>query len=119
MIKVKRVYDEISKDDGKRFLVERVWPRGIKKEILKIDGWLKDVAPSTELRKWFGHKPENWAEFRKKYERELDEKTSLLTPILEASKSGNVTLLYSAKDTLHNSAIVLKEYIESLGKSIH
>ena len=103
MIKVKRVYDEISTDDGKRFLVERLWPRGIKKENLKIDGWLKEIAPSTELRKWFGHKPENWAEFRKKYERELDEKAVLLTPILEASKSDeNVTLLYSAKDTLHN-----------------
>ena len=106
MIKVKRVYDEISTDDGKRFLVKRLWPRGIKKENLKIDGQLKNVAHSTELRKWFGHKPENWAEFRKKYERELDEKAVLLTPILEASKSDeNVTLLYSAKDTLHNQLL--------------
>ena len=116
MIKVKRVYDEISMDDGNRFLVERLWPRGIKKEDLKINGWLKDIAPSTELRKWFGHKIENWGEFRKRYEAELDEKAALLTPILEASKSGNVTLLYSAKDTVHNSAIILKEYIERLEK---
>lgn len=112
MIKIKRVYDEIEFDDGKRFLVERLWPRGIKRDVIKIDGWLKDVAPSTELRKWFNHEPEKWEEFIKRYTKELDGKRPYLDPILEASKGGNVTLLYSAKDKAHNNAIVLKLYIE-------
>jgi len=114
MIKLKRVYDEFESDDGKRFLVERLWPRGIKRESIKLDGWLKDVAPSTELRKWFGHEPEKWEEFKKRYLIELENKKDYLGPILNAAKNGNVTLLYSAKDKAHNGAIVLKDYVESL-----
>ncbi len=112
MIKLKRVYDEVENDDGKRFLVERLWPRGIKRESIKLDGWLKEVAPSTELRKWFGHEPEKWEEFKKRYLAELANKGDYMEPILSAAKDGNVTLLYSAKDRTHNGAIVLKDYIE-------
>ncbi len=115
-VKIKRVYDDFSPDDGKRFLVERLWPRGIKREELKIDGWLKDLAPSTQLRKWFGHVPQRWEEFRTKYMSELDENQRYLQPILEAIKSDNVTLLYSAKDVKHNGALVLKEYLEDFIK---
>jgi uncharacterized protein YeaO (DUF488 family) len=114
MIKVKRVYDEVESDDGKRFLVERLWPRGIKRESMKLDDWLKDVAPSTELRKWFGHEPEKWEEFKKRYLTELEDKKRYVEVILNAAKNGNVTLLYSAKDKAYNGAIVLKDYIESL-----
>ncbi|BBJ29136.1 DUF488 domain-containing protein [Athalassotoga saccharophila] len=113
MIKVKRVYDEAENDDGKRFLVERLWPRGIKKESIKCE-WLKDVAPDTKLRKWFNHEPEKWEEFKKRYFAQLENNRHYLEPILNAAKNGNVTLLYSARDRIHNGAIVLKEYIESL-----
>lgn len=114
MIKLKRVYDKIEEDDGKRFLVERLWPRGIKRESIKLDGWLKDVAPTTELRKWFGHEPEKWEEFEKRYIAELENKKHYLEPILKAAQNGNVTLLYSSKDTAHNNAVVLKNYLENM-----
>ena len=112
MIKVKRVYEPPSEEDGKRYLVDRLWPRGIKKEKLVISGWLKDIAPSDGLRKWFGHKPERWEEFKRKYHKELEGKTDTLGPILEALKEDNVTLLFGAKDVFHNNAVALKEYIE-------
>jgi uncharacterized protein YeaO (DUF488 family) len=115
MIKTKRVYEDLAKKDGTRFLVDRLWPRGIKKENLKMKAWLKDVAPSPELRKWFAHDPEKWTEFKKRYRAELKSNTQAWKPILEAAKHGDVTLLYSARDTEHNSAILLKEF---LGKQL-
>lgn len=113
MIKIKRVYDPPSKDDGKRILVDRLWPRGINKEKAKIDEWLKDIAPSDELRKWFSHEPSRWQEFRARYRKELKGKTALIERIRKEAKKGTVTLLFAAKDREHNNAIVLKEVIES------
>jgi uncharacterized protein YeaO (DUF488 family) len=112
MIKLKRVYEEEAPDDGVRYLIERLWPRGIKKESLHIDGWLKDAGPSTELRKWFSHDPAKWEEFRRRYFAELDRAPETWAPILEAARKGTVTLLYSSHDTEHNNAVALKEYIE-------
>lgn len=111
-IHLKRVYEPASKQDGFRVFVDRLWPRGIKKEELQMDLWLKEVAPSTELRKWFSHDPAKWEQFQKKYAKELDEKGEALEPILSALKKGVVTLLYSSKDTEHNSALYLKKYLE-------
>lgn len=115
-IKLKRVYDPTSKEDGFRILVDRLWPRGIKKEDLNVDLWLKDVAPSSELRKWFSHDPAKWAEFQKKYIHELEEDPSSLTPIIDALKKGPVTLIYAAHDTEHNHALCLKHFIEKRAK---
>lgn len=117
MIRIKRVYDPPARGDGKRFLVERLWPRGMKKEALELDGWLKDVAPSTELRKWFGHRLERWEEFRKRYEAELRANPDAWQPILDAARKGNVTLLYSARDTEHNGAVVLRDFLEKRRKA--
>jgi uncharacterized protein YeaO (DUF488 family) len=112
MIKLKRVYDKEDSADGVRYLVERLWPRGIKKTSLHLDGWLKDVGPSTELRKWFSHDPEKWEQFKRKYFAELDRAPENCEPILQAARKGAVTLLYSSHDTEHNNAVALKEYIE-------
>jgi uncharacterized protein YeaO (DUF488 family) len=112
LIKVKRVYDPPDADDGKRFLVERLWPRGMKKESLPMDEWLKDVAPSDALRHWFGHDPEKWAEFRRRYLAELEENGGTWKPLLEAAHQGNVTLLYSAHDQEHNNALALKTFLD-------
>jgi uncharacterized protein YeaO (DUF488 family) len=114
MIHLKRAYDRPEPGDGPRFLVDRIWPRGVKREDLRIEDWLKDVAPSTELRKWFGHDPDRWEEFERRYFAELDEKPEALDPIPEAARKGDVTLVYGAKDTEHNQAIALRAY---LGKS--
>jgi uncharacterized protein YeaO (DUF488 family) len=111
MIRIKRTYDAPARGDGRRILVERLWPRGLKKESLQADEWRKDVAPSTELRKWFGHRLERWEEFRARYRDELDGNRGAWTLILEAAGRGNVTLLYSARDVLHNGARVLLEYL--------
>jgi uncharacterized protein YeaO (DUF488 family) len=113
MIKVKRVYEPFNVLDGARFLVERLWPRGIKKDRLHMDGWLKDLAPSAALRRWFGHDPAKWDEFRRRYVAELDHQPAVWQPILEATHRGDVTLLYSARDTQHNNAVALKAYLES------
>ncbi len=112
MIQTKRVYEPPSRADGTRFLVERLWPRGIKKEELDAKAWLKEVAPSAELRKWFNHDPKKWSEFKRRYEAELNKEPEAWQPILQAARKGNVTLLYSARDTEHNSAILLKEYLD-------
>jgi uncharacterized protein YeaO (DUF488 family) len=112
MIRVQRVYEPAEANDGARFLVERLWPRGIKKEKLKMDAWLKDIAPSTELRKWFGHEPAKWSEFRRRYFAELAKHPEALKPIRQAARRGNVTLLYSARDEEHNNALALKEYLQ-------
>ena len=112
VLRTKRVYETAEASDGTRFLVDRLWPRGIKKEALKMKAWLKDVAPSPELRKWFGHDPEKWEEFQKRYRAELKSNSEAWKPILEAAKHGDVTLLYSARDTEHNSAVLLKTFLE-------
>lgn len=111
MIRVKRVYEPRAKADGRRFLVERLWPRGVKKEALHADAWLKDVAPSTELRQWFGHRVDRWKEFRRRYRKELDGNPGAWAPLAEAGRRGTVTLLYSARDEKHNGALVLSEYL--------
>jgi uncharacterized protein YeaO (DUF488 family) len=113
MIVLKRVYEKAGRDDGVRFLVERLWPRGVKKTDLRIDGWLKDAAPSDALRRWFAHDPEKWAEFRSRYFSELANHPETLEPIRDAAGHGRVTLLYSAHDTEHNNAVALKEYLET------
>lgn len=110
-VKIKRVYDKYEKADGKRILVDRLWPRGVKKEDAKIDDWIKDVAPSDSLRKWFGHDPEKWIEFRKKYFSELKDKKELLKELIRQYKT-ILTLVYAAKDNEHNNAVALKEYLE-------
>ncbi len=112
MLKIKRVYEKAESSDGTRFLVERLWPRGMKKEELKMKAWLKDAAPSADLRNWFGHDPLKWSEFQKRYQAELKAKPEAWTPILQAAKQGDVTLLYSAHDTEHNNALALKKFLE-------
>lgn len=113
-IKLKRAYDAPSKEDGARILVDRLWPRGITKADLKIDLWLKEVAPSTNLRKWFSHDPEKWNEFQKKYESELKENLEALQPIMQTLQHGCVTLVYAAKDIEHNDAVCLKHFLEKM-----
>jgi uncharacterized protein YeaO (DUF488 family) len=108
-INLKRVYEKPTKEDGIRVLVDRLWPRGLTKQKANIDLWLKDIAPSTELRKWFGHDPEKWKEFRKRYQKELKENKEQIEILKEQQKKGTVTLVYGAKDEEHNEAIVLKE----------
>jgi len=112
MLRIKRVYEDAKASDGVRFLVERLWPRGIKKEKLKMKAWLKEVAPSPSLRSWFAHDPVKWEEFQKRYRAELKANPDAWQPILEAAKDGHVTLLYSAHDTEHNSALLLKSFLE-------
>lgn len=112
MIRLKRVYDVPSQQDGLRILVERLWPRGLTKEKATIDLWLKDLAPSTELRKWFGHDHEKWDEFRKRYWSELREKGDLLKLLKNRTTEGNVTFVFAASDEERNSAVALKEYLE-------
>lgn len=112
MIYVKRVYDHPQPDGSRRFLVDRVWPRGIKREALDLDGWLRDVAPSSDLRRWFGHDPAKWEEFRRRYFKELDEKPETWQPIQEAAREGDVTLLFGARDTERNQAVALNEYLQ-------
>ncbi|MEO7774760.1 MAG: DUF488 family protein [Steroidobacteraceae bacterium] len=111
MIRIKRTYEPVARGDGRRILVERLWPRGMKKEALDADAWSKDIAPSTALRKWFGHRVERWDEFRKRYRKELSANREGWAPILAASERGTVTLLYSARDLEHNGAVVLRQYL--------
>jgi len=112
MLKIKRIYDPWSRDDGKRILVDRLWARGIKKDEAKIDEWLKDIAPSDTLRKWFSHDPDKWNAFLEKYKQELKGKKEIIDRLRNEAKNGKVTLLFSAKDREHNNAVVLKEMIE-------
>ncbi|MGZ0656836.1 DUF488 domain-containing protein [Coraliomargarita sp. W4R53] len=112
-MQIKRAYDPPNSADGARILVERLWPRGIKKEDLKLDQWLKEVAPSTELRKWFKHEPDKWPEFQSRYRQELDAHPEAWQPILDAVAKGPVTLIYSSRDTEHNSTVVLNAYLKS------
>jgi uncharacterized protein YeaO (DUF488 family) len=112
MILIKRAYDEAEKSDGLRILVDKLWPRGIKKEDLVINEWAKNISPSDGLRRWFGHKSERWLEFCKRYFKELDQKQEYWEPIVKEAKRKRVTLIFGAKDTEHNNAKALKTYLE-------
>lgn len=112
MIQVRRVYEPHSPQDGKRYLVERLWPRGICKETLALDGWLKALAPSESLRRWFQHDPAKWEEFKQRYYAELECHPEYWRPLLREAQAGTITLLSSARDTRHNNAIALKEFLE-------
>jgi uncharacterized protein YeaO (DUF488 family) len=108
---IKRAYEPAAPEDGSRYLVDRLWPRGVKKEAMALTAWLKDVAPSDPLRRWFGHDPERWAEFRRRYRAEIESNPAALQPLLEALKRGPVTLVYSAHDEGQNQAVVLCEFL--------
>jgi uncharacterized protein YeaO (DUF488 family) len=110
-LNIKRVYEAPEKEDGQRILVDRLWPRGLTKEKAKIDLWLKDIAPSTELRQWFGHDPEKWKEFQKRYRAELKKNGEPVSLLKARIKKGPVTLVYGAKDEEHNDAVLLREYL--------
>jgi uncharacterized protein YeaO (DUF488 family) len=112
MIKLKRAYEKPAMDDGARILVERLWPRGLSKLQAKVDLWLKDVAPSAELRKWFGHDPDKWDEFRRRYQKELRDKVDLITLLKSKAKGGTITLIYAARDEERNGALVLKRFLQ-------
>jgi len=111
-ISLKRVYDPPAKEDGYRVLVDRLWPRGLSKEEARIDLWLKDIAPTNELRQWFKHNPHKWNEFRTRYFRELKQRADEIGQLKNRSEAGRLTLLYAAKDTENNNAAALKEYLE-------
>jgi uncharacterized protein YeaO (DUF488 family) len=111
-IKAKRIYDKVSSEDGVRILVDRLWPHGVSKKDASIDIWMKDIAPSNELRKWFNHDPAKWEEFKVRYFSELDNKSELIKEILGRIKKGTVTLIFSAKEEKYNNAEALKEYLE-------
>jgi uncharacterized protein YeaO (DUF488 family) len=113
MLKLKRAYDPVSRTDGKRFLIERLWPRGLSKRKLGLDAWLKEAGPSTGLRKWFSHDPAKWLRFRTRYFRELDARPEAWQPILSAARRGTVTLIYSSHDTEHNNAVALQQYLQA------
>jgi len=110
-IKLKRAYEPVAAADGTRILIDRLWPRGLKKADAAIDLWLKEIAPSDALRRWFGHKPERWPEFRKRYRAELRQKPAVLEQLRAAARAGPVTLVYSARDQAHNDAVVIKELL--------
>ena len=112
MVTLKRAYDPVAPTDGKRLLVERLWPRGLAKDTLKLDGWIREVAPTTELRKWFGHDPAKWRQFRTRYFRELDSQPESWQPIVSLARRGTVTLVYSSHDEEHNNAVALREYLQ-------
>jgi uncharacterized protein YeaO (DUF488 family) len=112
MVTLKRAYDPVAATDGKRLLVERLWPRGLSKDRLKLDGWIREVAPTTELRKWFGHDPTKWRQFRIRYFRELDSQPESWRSIVSLARRGTVTLVYSSHDEEHNNAVALREYLQ-------
>jgi uncharacterized protein YeaO (DUF488 family) len=110
-LRLKRAYEPAAPDDGKRILVDRLWPRGLSKDKAALDDWIKDIAPSTELRKWFGHDPARWAEFQRRYRTELRQHGALLDQIRSLAKTQTVTLLYAARDEEHNDAVVLRDVL--------
>jgi len=112
LIRIKRVYEKAEAADGSRFLVDRLWPRGMTKAALSMEGWVKDAAPSNELRHWYHHDLEQWTEFRKRYFIELREHEDALTPLLVAARRGTITLLFGSKHLEHNNATALKEFLE-------
>ena len=111
---LKRAYEPPGSNDGTRVLVDRVWPRGVSKEQAAIDHWFRDVAPSDELRKWFGHDPSRWEQFCQRYRVELDRRRDALEPLYKLAKQGRITLVFGARDETHNNAVVLKHYLEKL-----
>jgi uncharacterized protein YeaO (DUF488 family) len=111
IIRLKRVYEAPSSEDGPRILVERLWPRGLTKEKAVVDHWLKEIAPSPDLRKWYGHDVEKWEAFRERYRAELDQNPEGIGALQELVKLGKITFVYAARDEQHNSALVLKEYL--------
>ena len=113
MFEIKRVYEKPAKNDGTRVLIDRLWPRGLKKEEADIDYWMKEIAPSDMLRKWFAHKEERWQEFKSRYLKELKEKNELLEQLMDLGKNKKVTLLYAAKDEERNNAQVLLEILKN------
>ena len=113
MLKIKRVYDPPSPNDGKRILIDRLWPRGLKKEDAKVDDWIKEVAPSTELRTWYGHDPKKWSEFKRRFFFELQRRQDLGEGIVSASRKGTVTLLFGSREERFNNAVALKEFVEA------
>jgi uncharacterized protein YeaO (DUF488 family) len=112
MIHIKRAYELPRQNDGARFLIDRLWPRGVSKEQAHLDEWYKDVAPSTELREWFGHDPNRWEEFKNSYTAELEKHQETWKGLLKAAEMGDITLVYSARDQSHNNAVVVKDYLE-------
>jgi uncharacterized protein YeaO (DUF488 family) len=112
MIKIERIYDNPKGNDGFRILVDRLWPRGLSKDKVRIDVWQKDVAPSNSLRKWFGHDEEKWNEFKRRYFKELDKNIDSVSTLLSKTRQGSITLLYGAKEERFNNAVALKEYLE-------
>lgn len=113
MIKIKRIYEKPEKSDGYRVLVDRLWPRGVSKEKAALDLWLKDIAPSNELRKWFGHDPKKWSEFQKKYKAEIATNKEVFNQLKEiAKKEKQLTLLYAAKDEMYNEAVIIKDLLK-------
>jgi uncharacterized protein YeaO (DUF488 family) len=117
MIQIKRAYDKPAASDGQRILVDRLWPRGVTKAKAALDLWLKEIAPSTELRKWFGHDPAKWTEFQKRYRKELQANPEAVAELRSKMKQGDVTLIYSAHDEEHNSALLLKEFMANSKRS--
>lgn len=115
MIKTKRISDRPSRQDGLRILVDRLWPRGLRKDEADFDLWLKDLAPSNELRTWYRHDPEKWPEFRRRYARELEQKGDLIALLKHRAGEGNVTLLFAARDEEHNNAVALRQWLENHG----
>lgn len=109
---IKRVYEPAETADGQRILVDRIWPRGLTKEKAAVDTWVKTVAPTTELRKWFNHDPARWAEFRARYARELDANPEAVKQLRDLVKTGKTTLLFAAHDPVHNNAVAITEYLD-------
>jgi uncharacterized protein YeaO (DUF488 family) len=112
MIRLKRAYEPPAPDDGRRILVERLWPRGVSKEKARLDLWLKEIAPSRELRKWFGHDPAKWTEFQRRYREELGHRPHEVAQLTKLIREGSVTFVYGSRDERHNAALVLKDYLE-------
>lgn len=113
MIRTKRAYEEAADEDGDRYLVDRLWPRGVTKDALRLRAWLRDAAPSTDLRRWFSHDAAKWSEFQRRYVAELKANPGAWQPLLDAARSGTVTLVYSAADTEHNDAVALKAFLDA------
>ena len=111
-VHLRRAYEPATPEDGRRVLVDRLWPRGVSKERAALDLWAKDVAPSSDLRRWFGHDPARWEEFARRYRQELDAHPEVLQPLLQAAADGPLTLVYGARDTRHNEAVVLQQILE-------
>ena len=112
MIRIKRAYEKASARDGTRILVDRLWPRGVSKERIKVTEWMRDIGPSRELIKWFGHDPRRWEEFEKRYRKELEAKENLIEKLRALAKKNDLTLVYSAKDEIHNQAVVIQKVLE-------